>query len=57
MMMPHMVEEDPKPEIGMDSNKLVERELIQIYDLVPVEDRERMRTVYFPESELENKNG
>jgi hypothetical protein len=57
MMMPHMVEENPAPEIGMDTTKLVERELITIYDIIPVEDRERLRPSYLPPLELESKVG
>ena len=46
MLMPSLVEDNPKPEIGISVNKLVEKKLIPIVGVVPKELRRQYDSTY-----------
>lgn len=46
MLMPSLVEDNPKPEIGIATDKLVERKLIPIVGVVPKELRRQYDSTY-----------
>lgn len=46
MMMPSLVEDNPKPEIGIATDKLVEKKLIPIVGVVPKELRSQYDSTY-----------